>query len=92
VKDWPASRNYPKKEEQQEVQMLDLLKSRKFWIAIATLVADIVVASVPQLAEIREELIKVITTIGMVLIGSIAVEDFAYWFGAAKEMKQTKRK
>ena len=71
--------------------LMDLLKSRKFWLTVATLVVDIIIASVPQLAEVQQELVIVITALGMWLVGMIAVEDAAYWLGAAREAGQTKR-
>lgn len=54
-----------------------LLKSRKFWVSVATLATNIIVAQVPALADVQTELVAVITAVGVVLIGSIAHEDAA---------------
>ena len=63
----------------------DLFRSRKFWVAVATVAADVTVSCVPALADVQEELVKVITAVGIVLIAAIAGEDMSYWFGAAKK-------
>lgn len=62
-----------------------LFKSRKFWLAVATLSADVIVYLVPVFEPIHTELIEVITAVGVALIAAIAAEDFAFWFGAGKQ-------
>ena len=62
-----------------------IFKSRKFWIAVATVAVDVLVSYVPSLAEVRVELVKVITSVGIALILAIAGEDMSYWHGAAKK-------
>lgn len=57
--------------------LLALLKSRKFLISIATLAADLIIASVPELEPVREPLIQVVTAVGGILVASIAFEDAA---------------
>lgn len=55
--------------------LLALLRSRKFLVAIITLLVDILVIYLPELEPVQTELIAVFTTIGSVLIASIAYED-----------------
>lgn len=55
--------------------LLNLLRSRKFLVAVLTLVADMLVAQFPALEPVRVEIITVLTAIGSVLIGAIAFED-----------------
>lgn len=52
-----------------------LIKSRKFWVGVGTLIANIAVALLPETEPYREQMITAITLIGSVLIGSIAYED-----------------
>lgn len=54
-----------------------LLQSRKFWTAAGTLIANVLIAVIPELEEVRVELMALFTTIGLGLIGSIAWEDTA---------------
>lgn len=51
-----------------------LLASRKFWLAVFALVQSIVFASIPNF---NPEVWKAIDALVMVLITTIAVEDFA---------------
>jgi hypothetical protein len=57
------------------------LKSRKFWYAVGTIVADVVITQVPGLEAMRKELITVVTGLGVALILAVAGEDMAYWHG-----------
>ena len=60
--------------------LLNLLRSRKFLVALGTIVVDVIVACVPVLEPVRGELLTVLTTLGSVLVAAIAFED-----GKAKE-------
>jgi hypothetical protein len=55
--------------------LLGLLRSRKFLVAVVTLLVDMLVAQVPELEAVRTEIITAITLVGTLLIGSIAYED-----------------
>lgn len=55
--------------------LLNLLRSRKFMVAVMTLVVNIVVAFMPSLEAVRTELMTVFTFIGSALVASIAYED-----------------
>jgi hypothetical protein len=57
--------------------ILNLLRSRKFMVALMTLIVDVVVAYVPALAEVQDPLLTVFTAIGLVLVAAIAYEDAA---------------
>jgi hypothetical protein len=54
-----------------------LLQSRKFWTAVGTLIANVIVSLIPELEEIQVELMTLITTVGLGLMGTIAWEDSA---------------
>lgn len=60
--------------------LLALLRSRKFLVALGTIVVDVIVAYMPVLEPVRGELLAVLTTVGSVLVAAIAFED-----GKAKE-------
>jgi len=60
--------------------LLNLLRSRKFLVAVLTVVVDVIVAYAPMLEPVRGELLTVLTTVGSVLVATIAFED-----GKAKE-------
>ena len=60
--------------------LLNLLRSRKFLVALGTLAVDVIVAYVPVLEPVQGELLVVLTTLGSVLVAAIAFED-----GKAKE-------
>lgn len=62
--------------------LLALLKSRKFLVAVVTLVVDSIVAQVPELAGSKDVLIAASVAIASVLIGAIAHEDAAEKKGA----------
>ena len=57
------------------------LKSRKFWYAVGTIVADIAITQVPALESVRSELITIVSGLGVALILTTAGEDMAYWHG-----------
>jgi hypothetical protein len=57
--------------------LLGLLRSRKFWVALATLVVNMLVAQDPRFADIQEVLIATISGLGVMLIHAIAKEDAA---------------
>ena len=65
--------------------ILNLLRSRKFMVALMTLIVDVVVAYVPALAEVQDPLLAVFTAVGLALVAAIAYEDGA----AAKNGKET---
>lgn len=55
--------------------LLNLLRSRKFLVAMATLAIDVLVAYAPALEPVRNELLAVFTLIGSLLVAAIAYED-----------------
>lgn len=55
--------------------LLGLLRSRKFMVTVMTAVVGVLVAYVPALEPVREELLAVLTTIGLALVAAIAYED-----------------
>lgn len=55
--------------------LLALLRSRKFIVAVITVLLDVLIAYLPSLEPVRSELLTVFTLIGSVLVGSIAYED-----------------
>ncbi len=55
--------------------LLRLLNSRKFMVALITLVVDLAIAYAPGLAPVQAELITVLTALGSLLIAAIAYED-----------------
>jgi hypothetical protein len=55
--------------------LLNLLRSRKFMVALMTLLVDVLVAYLPALEPIQNELLTVFTLVGSVLIAAIAYED-----------------
>jgi len=57
--------------------LLGLLRSRKFLVALMTLVVDVLIAYVPALEPARAELLVICTTLGGLLVGAIAYEDAA---------------
>lgn len=57
--------------------LVELLRSRKFMVALMTLVVDVLIAYVPALEPARAELLVVFTLIGSLLVGAIAWEDAA---------------
>ena len=57
--------------------IINLLKSRKFMVAVITLVVNMLVAQFPALESVQVELIAVLTALGVALMGAIALEDAA---------------
>lgn len=55
--------------------LLGLLRSRKFIVAVVTLVVDVLLAYLPQLEPVRVELMTVFTLVGSLLMAAIAYED-----------------
>jgi hypothetical protein len=55
--------------------LLNLLRSRKFLIAVFTLVIDVLVAYMPEFEAVRTELLTVFTLVGSLVIATIAHED-----------------
>jgi hypothetical protein len=55
--------------------LLNLLRSRKFLVAVFTLVIDVLVAYIPALEPARAELLVIFTLVGSILVGAIAYED-----------------
>ncbi|MBN1120680.1 MAG: hypothetical protein JXJ17_06345 [Anaerolineae bacterium] len=68
--------------------ILNLLRSRKFMVALMTLIVDVVVAYVPAMAEVQEPLLAVFTAIGLALVAAIAYEDAASTTNGSKETDQ----
>jgi hypothetical protein len=55
--------------------LVTLLRSRKFIVAVVTLVVDVLVAYLPQMEPVRGELMAVFTLVGSLLVAAIAYED-----------------
>lgn len=55
--------------------ILNLLRSRKFIVAVASVVASIIVTGVPALAPYVDLIVTAIVTLGIFLVGGIAFED-----------------
>ncbi|HEC23427.1 MAG TPA: hypothetical protein ENI95_10985 [Chloroflexi bacterium] len=55
--------------------LLKLLRSRKFMVAVMTLVIDVLIAYAPALEPVRGELLSVFTLVGSLLVAAIAYED-----------------
>lgn len=61
-----------------------LLKSRAFILMVVTAAVASVIAAVPSLEPMRDELINVIVGLALALIGKMAIEDGAEKYGAAR--------
>lgn len=57
--------------------ILAMLRSRKFIIALAVLLISLLTMAIPSLAEVRGELLTLLITLGLALIGGITIEDAA---------------
>ncbi len=68
--------------------ILNLLRSRKFMVALMTLIVDVVVAYVPALSEVQDPLLTVFTAVGVALVAAIAYEDAASTATGSKETDQ----
>jgi len=55
--------------------LVELLRSRKFIVAVVTLIVDVLIAYLPQLEPAQAELMTVFTLIGSLLVAAIAYED-----------------
>lgn len=55
--------------------LVALLRSRKFLVALVTLILDVVIAYLPDLEAVRTELLSIFTLIGSLLVAAIAYED-----------------
>lgn len=55
--------------------LLSLLRSRKFMVALMTILVDVLIAYLPALESIQTELLAVLTAVGMALVAAIAYED-----------------
>lgn len=55
--------------------LLGLLRSRKFLVALMTLLVNVAVAYAPALEPVQTELLTVFTLVGTALVGAIAYED-----------------
>lgn len=57
--------------------ILAMLRSRKFIIALAVLLISLLTMAIPSLEEVRGELLTLLITLGLALIGGITIEDAA---------------
>lgn len=62
----------------------DLFKSKRFWTMVLTSLVSFVVSIVPQLENVRGELLTVFLVIGGILVGGYSLEDAAIAFGDAQ--------
>lgn len=61
-------------------------KSRRFWIAIGSVVLDMAIAVYAPLASIRTELIDLITRGGLTLVGALTLTDLALLRGWTRKL------
>lgn len=66
-----------------------LLKSRAFILMIVTAFVSAIIALIPELEPMRDELINVIVGLALALIGKMALEDSAAKWGAARVEKDS---
>lgn len=57
--------------------MANLLKSRRFIVAVAALLVGLVTLAVPDLATVRSEILTLVISLSLVLIGGYSIEDAA---------------
>jgi hypothetical protein len=57
--------------------LLLALKSRRVMVALCTLVLAILISALPALAHVQSELLVLLVTLGLALIGGYSVEDAA---------------
>jgi hypothetical protein len=62
---------------QTSYRFLRVLKSRQMVIAVSTLIVGLLVLVVPDLKPIREELLTLIITLALAVIGRYTVQDTA---------------
>jgi hypothetical protein len=55
--------------------LLALLRSRKFIVAVLTVIVDVLVVVIPALEPVQAELLAVLTVLGSALVAAIAYED-----------------
>lgn len=61
-----------------------LFHSKRFWTMVLTSLVSFIVSIVPQLSEVRNELLTVFLVIGGVLVGGYSLEDAATAYGVAR--------
>ena len=54
-----------------------VLQSRRVLIALVTLIVGLLMSAVPELSAVRDELLALLTTLALALIGGYSVEDAA---------------
>lgn len=64
--------------------ILLLLKSRKAVVALITAGVDLLVLAVPSLLPVRDQLLTILTVLGLSLMGLTAGEDMVKTHAAAK--------
>lgn len=64
--------------------IIALLSSRAFILMVATAVVDTIIAAIPSLLPMRDQLITVITGLAALVIAKMGIEDAAAKFGAAQ--------
>ena len=57
--------------------IMAILRSRKFIVALASLLVSLLVLAIPDLTEVRGELLTLLVAFGLALIGGITIEDAA---------------
>lgn len=55
--------------------ILSLFRSRRFLIALASIIATLIIYAIPDLAESRDIIVGIISTFALVLIGGYSFED-----------------
>ena len=63
----------------------NIMKSKRFWVILATMVADMIIALYPDFEPIRLNLIEAVTIAGMFLAGLYGIEDVAIAFRSGIE-------
>lgn len=70
---------------------MDIFKSRRFWTAVGSLIAMVIVAFVPELESVQETLVVATVIIAGFLIGGYSAEDvFRIRAGAYDKYAPTK--
>lgn len=62
------------------------LKSRRVLVALVTLLVGVVVLAVPELAAVQDEILVLLVTLALAVIGGYSVEDAA---SAARQQEVT---
>lgn len=68
-----------------------LLLSRKFWVAVMTLLVNLLLKNFPELAMVEPYGGLVVMVIGALLILAIAAEDVAASFNGSNTVAKSKR-